>query len=283
MLELSVYFRSELKGVCQGDEVDAMWKWWLAEHLPNQTDPIRRDPSVWIDDDVLLKVKSDLMRLKTGEPFQYVLGYSFFFGMRLSVDKRVLIPRPETEEMIELITKQSDFYPETIVDVCTGSGCIALGFKKCFPDSQVVAVDVSNGAVELASVNARELGLDVRFIIRDVLSNNGFEGLPQGTHLVVSNPPYILPSEAGSMQASVLEHEPSMALFVPQEDPLLFYLPIATYARMTLVPGGQLWFEINPMKAEQLLDLLQKLGFASASIVTDLSGKARFAKAVQPD
>lgn len=279
--DFSALFRSELNAIYSPGEVDAMWNWFLSERFSEQLDPIRRNLSASIDDGLLSKVKSDLFRLQSGEPFQYVMGHAFFFGMRLSVDERVLIPRPETEEMLELIVSQKGFEPENVVDVCTGSGCIALGLKKSFPSARVLGLDVSSGAIDLATLNAMHNGLHIEWILQDVLLKDWSEALPQQSHLVVSNPPYILPSESHSMHASVLEHEPSLALFVPQEDPLLFYKPIAEFARRTLVPGGQLWFEINPQKSIQVAQMLEATGFLSVTIVNDLSGKARFAKAIQ--
>lgn len=279
--EFSAFFRSELDSIYSSGEVDAMWKWFLSEHFPEQMDPIKRSSSAIIHDALLSKVKSDLYRLRLREPLQYVIGHTFFFGMQLSVDNRVLIPRPETEEMLELISAQRGFHPEVIVDLCTGSGCIALGLKKSFPLSKVMAIDVAPGAIELASQNSRDLGLHVECVGRDILTDGWMDALPEQTNLVVSNPPYILPSEADSMDTSVLDFEPSVALFVPTDDPLLFYRPIADFARKTLAMGGQLWFEINPNTSTEMAQMLGAFGFSSIEITKDLSGKFRFVKAVQ--
>jgi release factor glutamine methyltransferase len=279
--EFYLLFHSELQHVYDAGEVDAMWKWLIYDRLPEQKDVLRRDPSALIDGGMLSVLKSDLDRLKSGEPFQYVMGYTDFRGLRLSVDKRVLIPRPETEEMVDSIVAQSDFHPENIVDVCTGSGCIALALKKAYPSARVHALDKEQGALGLAARNSMSNGLNVEWRQKDILENDWHADLPDQTHLVVSNPPYVLATEANSMHSSVLEFEPSVALFVPEEDALLFYRPIVNYAKRSLVPGGQLWFEINPLEADEMHKLIRSAGFRSAEILNDLSGKARFARAVQ--
>ena len=212
-----------------------------------------------------------MQRLEKGEPVQYIIGVADFFGRQFHVAPGVLIPRPETEELcrwilasdkhgltrtVREIPHQSD---ANILDIGTGSGCIAITLALELPDAQVTAWDISDDALRIASKNAKQLGADVVFVKQDVLNISLTSHLsPLTSHydLIVSNPPYICEKEKSAMECNVLDHEPHLALFVPDDDPLLFYRAIAQYAVVALKPHGSLFFEVNPLYADDLAQML---------------------------
>lgn len=226
----------------------------------------------------LLKVYLPLKRLRAGEPVQHVLGQVYFHGLHLHVTPDVLIPRPETEELVELII-ENGFVPSRVVDIGTGSGCIALALKQEFPEATVIGVDVSEAALIVAAGNGSQNNLHVEWQHADVLDTSF--ALPAGADLVVSNPPYIPRSEEDMLAFHVREREPHIALFTPDEDPLLFYRAIGTMAFASLPKGGQLWFEGHWKHAPSVGALLISIGFASVEVVKDLSGNDRFIHAVR--
>lgn len=226
----------------------------------------------------LLKVYLPLKRLRAGEPVQHVLGQVYFHGLHLRVKPDVLIPRPETEELVELIIN-SGYVPTRVVDIGTGSGCIALALKQKFPEARVLGVDVSEAALIVAAGNGSQNDLQVEWGHADVLDASF--SLPAGTDLVVSNPPYIPRSEQETLASHVRAREPHVALFAPDEDPVLFYRAIATIAFASLPKGGQLWFEGHWKYASSVGALLTSIGFASVEVVKDLSGNDRFIHAVR--
>ena len=232
------------------------------------------------DDSALLETL--MQRLEKGEPVQYVTGYASFCNRDFMVRPGVLIPRPETEELVEKIIRSSSEGKEKehILDIGTGSGCIAITLALDIPDAEVTAWDISEEALAIAQENAKALGAGVRFQNVDVLSEN--KTLLYGNedyNTIVSNPPYICEKEAGEMESNVLEHEPHTALFVPDDDPLLFYRHIAEYAKTALKHGGRLFFEINPLYAEEIKEMLAEKGFVKIFVKEDLFGKQRIIKA----
>lgn len=214
-------------------------------------------------------LQTDLERLAQGEPFQYVLGYTEFCGLKLDVDENVLIPRQETSELIEWIASNEQNVCK-ILDVGTGSGCIALALKKQYPEAEVWAVDKSVGALAVASKNADELGLFVNFRELDMLTQ--LTQLSQDFDIVVSNPPYIMPSEKVDMPEDVLTYEPHMALFAPEEDPLIYYRAVAEFAHKC---SAAVYFEINSLLSSQTYEMLLKIGFTQIKIKEDISKKPR--------
>lgn len=214
-------------------------------------------------------------RLGSGEPVQYVLGVAELCGNSFRVDSRTLIPRPETGQLVGLISEREEV-PESILDVGTGTGCIAICLKKRFPQSRVVAIDSSAAALEVAKDNARSNGVEVEFRLQDALrmASDG-----ERFALIVSNPPYICQKEAREMERNVLDYEPHEALFVPDDDPLLFYRAIGEFAAGSLLPRGELWFEINPAYCRELQAILERQGYADVAIIDDSFNKKRFAHA----
>lgn len=234
----------------------------------------RRDEA--LSESELLLVYEPLKSIGTGRPLQYALGTCWFHGLRLEVAPGVLIPRPETEELVEMIVRTGQ-RPGKIVDIGTGSGCIALALKQAFPDADVIGIDVSAKALGIAARNAHRLGLDVDWLERDVLAVGPM--LPEGTDLVVSNPPYVPLSERDTLSPVVRDHEPHQALFVSDDDPLLFFRRIASEAHHALRPGGMLWFEGHHLTASGVGVLLTEMGFAAVDVIKDLSGTDRFIRA----
>lgn len=216
--------------------------------------------------DVATAVRSAANRVAEGEPVQYVLGAADFCGLRFRVDERVLIPRPETEELVAWVAEDN---PKSVLDIGTGSGCIAISLAHLLPHSRITACDISAGALSLASSNAATLGTSVDFIRQDVLADDAALHLPSGLNCIVSNPPYICQSESLDMERNVLEHEPSLALFVPDDDPLLFYRAIAQHALHLLRPGGTLFFEINRRFGVETTEMLSSLGFTNIIVRND--------------
>lgn len=219
-----------------------------------------------------------MARLETGEPVQYALGETAFCGRRFHVEPGVLIPRPETQQLV-VLTEETirPFAHPSVLDIGTGSGCIAVSLALNCPAASVSAWDISEKALRIAQGNAAALHAEVRFERQDALRP------PVGTgrkwDAIVSNPPYVMEKERAEMAENVLEHEPEEALFVPDNDPLRFYCAIARYGRETLKDGGALLFEINPLLAEEMRRMLEAESYRRIEIVVDEFGKERFAKA----
>lgn len=217
-------------------------------------------------------------RLMEGEPVQYVLGRAEFCGRWFSVRPGVLIPRPETEELCAWITADSKASASPkVLDIGTGSGCIAITLQLDMPESKVTAWDISADALDVARENAKQLGANVSFVKQDALNAK-----PEGEwDVIVSNPPYICEKEKKDMAVNVLEHEPHTALFVPDADPLLFYRAITRLAVQTLSKGGRLYFEINPIYADDTCHMMQTEGMTAVELRSDMYGKQRMAKGIK--
>ena len=219
-------------------------------------------------------------RLESGEPVQYVLGQADFCGRPFHVEPGVLIPRPETEELCRWIIEHSTMTNHNILDIGTGSGCIAVTLALELPDSQVSACDISDTALRIAKDNAERLGVAVNFKKTDILHLPTASSLPTPSYdLIVSNPPYICDGEAAAMESNVLDHEPHTALFVPDNDPLLFYRAIAHYGTYALKAGEWLYFEINPLYVEALHQLLKAMSYHNIETKADQYGKPRMMRA----
>ena len=241
-----------------------------------------KDTQLSADDQAELQEIAE--RLQHNEPVQYILGVADFCGRTFHVEPGILIPRPETEHLCRLIS-QSAVLPPTprVLDIGTGSGCIAITLALDIPGAQVTAWDISPVALRVAKDNAQRLGVDTTFKEVDMLSvpySPPFGGVGGGFDLIVSNPPYICDSEAEQMEANVLDYEPGLALFVPDDDPLKFYVPIMNYAQSALRAGGQLWLETNPLYEEMIEERLLELGF-EVTAHDDQFGKTRFIQAIR--
>jgi release factor glutamine methyltransferase len=222
-------------------------------------------------------------RLLAFEPLQYILGSADFYGLKFKADRRALIPRPETEELVEWTVKSvlEKFQPGATVrmlDIGTGSGCIPITIKKYLPATDIWAIDISRDALELAQINADQLEVEVQFRQVNILREAQWVGLPQ-FHVIVSNPPYIPQSEKAQVPDQVKDHEPHLALFVADEDPLVFYTAISKFAWSQLLPEGLLFFECNEFNAAKVVELLENKGFQEVELCQDLSGKDRMVRA----
>ena len=234
------------------------------------------EPNLRLDEMQHYQLEQAIKRLLNGEPVQYVTGMARFCDLLIKVSPSVLIPRPETEELVQRICDSlPKEKPMRIWDICTGSGCIAIALAKHFVNAEVIAFDVSEAALQIAKENAESNGAKVTFVQDDVLHPQS-EFFSQPVDLVVSNPPYVCDSERAAMESNVLDWEPENALFVPDNDPLLFYRQILRLAKNQLTPDGQVWFEINEAKGEEMLQLCREMGFAEAEILTDFEDKPRF-------
>jgi len=237
-----------------------------------QTD-IVSEKKVHISDMEMSSLLSIISRINRHEPIQYILGEADFFGRKFNVNPSVLIPRPETEELVANVIQQIKTKNPKILDVGTGSGCIAITLALEIPHATVFAIDVSAAALEIAKFNARQLGAKVTFFNQDILNTNiELEALD----VVVSNPPYVTISESGTMEKKVLAHEPHLALFVPDNDALVFYEAIAKKSKLVLKSGGLLIVEINANFGSEVIKLFNEKGFTGITIIQDINGKQRF-------
>jgi release factor glutamine methyltransferase len=215
--------------------------------------------------------------LLAGRPIQYITGKTWFMGEPYNVNEQVLIPRPETEELVDWVIEYAAIKGKAlrILDIGTGSGCIAIALKKALPEAIVSAIDISTGAIKIAAANAAALKADIEWIALDIL-NTAF--LPDQYDVIVSNPPYIPMQEMKNMELQVTDHEPNIALFVPDEDPLMFYRTIARLAKLHLSTNGQLFFEIHYDQGDAMITLLDEMHF-HAELRTDMFGKDRMIRA----
>lgn len=224
------------------------------------------------------QISNDLNCLAQHEPIQYILGFEWFYDLKFKVNKHVLIPRPETEELVKWILDDYGTQSIKLVDIGTGSGCIPITLAYNEPDWNVSAVDVSRQALKMALSNAKENRVAVKFIEQDMLADD-LAALPQGLDVVVSNPPYVKNAEKLLMHKNVLEFEPHLALFVDDNDPLIFYRKIANYAFSSLKKGGAIYFEINEALAKETSELLGQIGFEEIQVRKDLFDRNRMVKA----
>lgn len=270
------YITEHLQYSYSTDEAKAL-AWWVLEELTGKSRAILMlQTDVDIDKSQL---DSILQRLQQHEPIQYIFGHTLWNGLDLKVSPDVLIPRPETAELIELLKcRKSKAEMHRILDIGTGSGCIAIGMKKAFPDAEVIGLDISVEALEIARENALRNDTDVEFLQCDILDDILY---PQSVNrmfdIIISNPPYIAESEKTTMETNVLEHEPHGALFVPDTDPLLFYRRISCFAASHLYQGGLLAFEINQRFGRETKDIVQScLPKAEVELLRDNYGNDRF-------
>lgn len=282
---LDIYHK-ELDELFGKNEVDSFFN-FLIEHYFS----LSRIHLVLEPEYVVTKIEEQplfeaLSRLKLEEPIQYIIGETEFYGLPFKVNKDTLIPRPETEELVTLIIENvtSSFAEDTIqiLDIGTGSGCIAISLAKHIPSAQVSALDVSENALKIATLNAELNTVQVDFI-HDSILNPHHEKLVSASHnydLIVSNPPYVRNSEKTDMRPNVLNNEPHLALFVDDENPLQFYKAICEFAKKNLKEEGLLYFEINEYLGKEMVLLLKQYGFKDIKLIQDMYGKDRIVKGV---
>jgi len=254
----------------------------ILEYLGYAEQYVLRDPSNPIDPETRSEIKKIVYELNKNRPVQYVLGETEFHELKFFVDENVLIPRPETEEMVMNILLETSLSTPRIIDIGTGSGCIAVSLARSLPGSSVTAIEKEPRALDIAKKNAEINKVNVDFVSGDILE-------PQHLHfneqfdIVVSNPPYVTMSEKAIMEKRVTDHEPEQALYVPDEDPLLFYRAIIDFAEKWLKPGGAIWVEINEHLGKETRNLFSKSVFTKSRLMKDIHGKERFIKANRSD
>lgn len=266
--------KSELSALYDKNEVESFVSLLLDKICGLNTTKRLISDKIHLSDDQKRRIDDALERLKRYEPIQYIIGYTDFYGLTLRTDRRALIPRPETEELVDWILHECSTVGN-VLDICTGSGCIAVCLAKYLKEAKVSALDISSEAIGLARENALNHQLDIVFYQKDIMAT---DSLWQKFDLIVANPPYVTLNERVDMMPNVLDYEPSLALFVDDEDPLIFYRTIARFAQQNLVDGGMLFFEINRKFGKETVDLLASMGFVDIVPKKDISGNDRFIK-----
>jgi len=279
LIEFRSYFRAQLKNVYALEECDDFLKRLMQAYFKWEPIKIGLDPNYKLTTVEEEKLELALIQLKKERPLQYILGTTYFMDLELEVNAAVLIPRPETEELVQWIVSDEDkLNPLTILDIGTGSGCIAISLKKAAQQWKVSALDVSEQALDVAQRNASKNEASVQFHLEDILDKKPWL---KPLDVIVSNPPYVVPSEKEQMLSNVLDYEPDLALFVPEEDPLLFYKRIIEFAQQNLKPSGVLYFEINPIFVDELVTFFKKFTFDSVEVRNDYLNRQRMIKATK--
>jgi release factor glutamine methyltransferase len=233
-------------------------------------------PEIVVPPEKIKWIEEITAELSRGRPLQYILGETVFYNCNFRVNEYTLIPRQETEELVDLIIKENKGYQGHIIDIGTGSGCIAITLARNLPGTRITAIDISAEALETAKLNAADNAVTVCFLKADILVPVKIPCKPAG--IIVSNPPYVRESEKNVMHKNVLEHEPHRALFVPDNDPLLFYRAILDLTGVLLKPEGKIYFEINEAMGSEVASLAKLYGMDRVVIIRDLNGKERFIK-----
>jgi release factor glutamine methyltransferase len=267
------YFIKQLSDIAPDSEIIS-WAYLSIEHC---LDYNRSDCIIHSEQEITSLIANRLKQittdLKTNKPIQYILGKTDFYGLKLKVNEHTLIPRPETEELVDWVLKQ-EF--SSALDIGTGSGCIPIALAK-HTNASIMAIDVSENALEVAKENAILNTVKVKFILQDILHS---ESLPK-VDLIVSNPPYVLDNEKVKMQKNVLDFEPDLALFVANNNPLIFYKKIAQLAFESLNENGKLFFEINEQFGADTIAMLTEIGFVNIALKKDINDKDRMVKATK--
>lgn len=291
--EIKNIFHKELDVLYPQEEVDSFFYLLIEHHLGLERFVLALQPNFIVSKQEEQPLFEALSELRLQRPVQYIMGKAHFMDLKLTVNKHVLIPRPETEELVRWILTDchAERPPErvrragsrsiggnqstTILDIGTGSGCIALALAKNYPEVQVYALDVSARALEVAQRNAEQNEVAVNFIKADILT---LDTLDVPFDIIVSNPPYVRELEKKEMKANVTEYEPKEALFVPDNDPLLFYTHIARFAKNNVKEGGSLYLEVNQYLAQETKQLLEDQNFTDIELRKDLFGNDRMLK-----
>ncbi len=280
--EIKTLFHKELDDIYPKTEVDSFFSLFLEHYLKLERFILALQPEYVLSKSEEQPFFEGLARLKLEEPVQYILGKAYFRDIELRVNKHVLIPRPETEELVEWVigeskTQNSEF---NILDIGAGSGCIAISLAKAFPNAQVFAMDISKGTLDVARQNAMTNQVDIHFMEADIL--NPELTLDHKFEIIVSNPPYVRELEKVEMRNNVAKYEPHRALFVSDEDPLLFYSAIVQFAKKHLKPKGGLFLEINQYLSSESKELMLENDFGQVELRKDIFGNFRMLKAVGP-
>ncbi|NMB50092.1 MAG: peptide chain release factor N(5)-glutamine methyltransferase [Bacteroidales bacterium] len=271
-----VYLRNELSGLYTSEEIKRFTCLILKEVCDLSLPDIVTCKFSDLSDAQCKKIQDITSRLKNYEPLQYIFGKTEFYGMEFEINPSVLIPRPETEELVEWIFLENDLTNPRILDIGTGSGCIAILLSKKIVGAEVHAWDVSSEALEVAKLNAKKNGVEISFQQVDIMQKISTEIL---FDIIVSNPPYVTEKEKQEMEQSVLNYEPPQALFVSDDVPLAFYDRISDIALQKLTKRGKLYFEINRLYGREIIEMLKSKGFSQVELKKDISGNDRMIKA----
>jgi release factor glutamine methyltransferase len=286
LTDLISFYHSELFSIYEPEELDAVIRIVCKHYLSFSPADITTRKNENLNQSDVLKLYDCCKELKKNIPLQYILGEAFFYNSIFKVNNSVLIPRPETEELVDLIIKDckaNDDEAIDILDIGTGSGCIPISLKKELPEANVAAVDISEDALNVAQQNALLNNTTVLFNKTDILNQEAEFSLDT-YDVIVSNPPYIAKKEAEQMHERVKNNEPSVALFVEDNDAILFYKRITDLCKKHLNKGGKLYFELNPLHAEEVKSYTEKSNlFQTTILINDLSGNTRFLKAIKHD
>ncbi|HQK40109.1 peptide chain release factor N(5)-glutamine methyltransferase [Flavobacterium alvei] len=274
--EYRAQFIQELLPIYDAGEAESFFYLILEEKRNLKRIDLALNPELTFSNDEIEVWNLILNQLKKEIPIQYLLGKTSFYGLEFEVNPNVLIPRPETEELVEWIIQSQKSKAESqkikILDIGTGSGCIAISLAKNLPNAQVFAIDVSEKALATAQKNTKINEVNVTFLLKNILET---EDLEQQFDIIVSNPPYVRELEKQEIKKNVLDNEPHLALFVDDNDALIFYRKIAELAQKNLSPNGQLFFEINQYLGKEMIDLLEKMGFKNIELRKDIYGNDR--------
>ena len=291
LLDFKLHFKNSLSEIYPTTEIDSFFFLLMEEYLDLQRIDTVLKPDFKIDEENLSILKKALARLQNEEPIQYIIGKTEFYGLPFLVDENTLIPRPETEELVEWVLEEVGSWKFeagseklevgndkslSILDIGTGSGCIPISLAKNLSEVKISAIDVSVEALNIAKKNAALHKVAVNFLQVDILQT---EKLPQKFDIIISNPPYVRELEKVEIQNNVLQNEPHLALFVSDKNPLIFYDKIADLAKNHLTKNGLLFFEINQYLGKETCDLLEDKGFKNISLKKDLFGNDRMIKA----
>ena len=275
-----IHFTDTLINIYPKTEIDSFFFLLMDEHLSLKRIDITLNPDFKIGSDKILILNKALERLKKEEPIQYIFGHTEFYGYPFLVDKNTLIPRPETEELVEWILNEVKTLKQektlNILEIGAGTGCIPISLAKNLPNASIYSIDVSPDALKIAKKNATLNKVNINFIEADILQT---ETLPKKFDIIVSNPPYVRELEKVEIKNNVLKNEPHLALFVSDKKPLIFYDKIADLAKYNLAKNGLLFFEINQYLGKETVELLEEKGFTSIELRKDFSKNDRMIKA----
>ena len=276
--EAKIYIRKELSDFYPKNEIESFIKIIFSDVYNLSSVDVFMKETEALPENKILSVTEIVSRLKTYEPLQYIIGFTEFYGLKFEVIPDVLIPRPETEELVDLILKENSGKKNLrILDIGTGSGCIAVSLAKNLPKASVFALDISSEALAIAEINALNNAVHLSFIQADILQTDKIPETPV-FDVIVSNPPYVPFSEKSKMHKNVSEYEPERALFVDDNNPLIFYETICRFAKQNLSQNGTLYFEINERFGNAVAELMQSSGFKNVDIIKDINGKERMVK-----
>ena len=274
--DIKKYYREQLCSIYDYEEANSLILILLEHHFKIDRIKMAMEPDLRLSESEMLTFHFAVKDLLKNKPIQYIIGETEFCDLKFKVNENVLIPRPETSEMVyKIVNSQQSTVNRhrSIIDIGTGSGCIAISLAKAFPESQVFALDVSEEALKVAKENAINNNVNVNFIHDNILNLKNI--IETKFDIIVSNPPYVRELEKAEMHNNVLEWEPHKALFVSDNDPLIFYRGILEFAKSHLKENGEIWFEINEFLGKEMTDLCHELGFSNVEIHKDFRGKER--------